>query len=93
MGFHEAVFNFIWYTVEFITDLCVIAYVAYTFKLIGPWKTKKDVPGTFDDTWSQTSSILTAAATVANKINSATADSSAAVAETAKVAAKAAAKK
>ena len=50
--------HFIWYSVEFSTYIAILAYVAYTFGLVNPFRMKKDVPATFNDTWKDTSYLI-----------------------------------
>ena len=69
--YKDTLFSFTWYSVEFITYICIIAYVFYTFKIIGPWKMKQNVSETGIDTWSQTSTLLSSAADIAQKFNKA----------------------
>ncbi len=59
----------IWYSVEFTTYLCIIAYTLFTFNIIGPFRLKKDVPATFDKTWSDTNKVISVAANFADKFS------------------------
>lgn len=68
-SWQEVLFLLIWYCTEYLCYISIIAYVGYTFGLIKPYKMKKDVPATFGDTWSQTSSFLTTAVDIAQKVN------------------------
>ncbi len=73
--YHEVIFNIIWYTVEFIVYLCIIAYVLDHFGLIkAGLKPKKDVSATFGNTWKDTTEMLTTAAELATKVRTAMAD-------------------
>lgn len=71
MSYHEVMFNFVWYTVEFACYISIIAYVLYTFKIIGPFKMKENVPETMNETWANTGQILASAADIAKKFNKA----------------------
>lgn len=68
-SYRDLLFLFIWYLVEFVYMLCVIAYVLYTFGAIKPIKPKEDVPATMDQTWSQTRAVLGNIASITGKVN------------------------
>ena len=71
MWFYEWLPTMIWYTVEFVCMLSIVAYVLFTFNIIGPIKFKNDVPATFNETWKSANSFLNTAATMANKLKKA----------------------
>ena len=52
------VFTAIWYTVEFTTYLCIIAYTAFTFGLLKPIKMKNDTPASINETWKSAEGFL-----------------------------------
>lgn len=68
-SYHHLLFLFIWYTVEFSCYLSIIAYVLYTFKFIGPFKMKENVPEAAAETWANTGQLLASAADIAKKFN------------------------
>lgn len=68
-------FTSIYYFVEFLTHLAVIAYVLYTFGAFTIPKPKSDVPASFSDTLKQTQSIIGTAASFAQQLRNASAPS------------------
>lgn len=66
-------FSSIYYFVEFLTHLAVIAYVLYTFGVFNIPKPKNDVPASFSDTLKQTQSIIGTAASFAQQLRTASA--------------------
>jgi len=71
MSFQEQLVGFIIGSADFICQLCIIAYVLYTFKIIGPVRMKNEVPSTLNDTWKNTGSFIANAADIANKLKTA----------------------
>jgi hypothetical protein len=70
--YQQTLFTFVWYTVEFIANLAVIYYVAFTVGLVKPPRlVKNDVPTAMNDTWSQTGSLLNNVVGIAKKVNTA----------------------
>lgn len=69
--YHEILFLFVWYSVELVFMLSVIAYVLYTFKWYNPAAIKEDVPATMNDTWSQTSTIVGNLAQITKQVSAA----------------------
>ena len=77
-GFREVIFNFLWYCVELIYMLSVIAYVGYTLDFPhGYWNRRRDtveatVPAAaVGDSWKNAGSFLQDAALVARSLKQA----------------------
>lgn len=73
--------NYIWYPVEFLTYIAIIAYVMYTFKWFEVKRPKSDVPASFGDTLKQTRDIIGTAAGFAQQLRAVTAPITAATAQ------------
>lgn len=72
MGFSEWLPSMIWYTVEFMCYISIIAYTLFTFGILKPIKFKSDVvPATFNQTWKDANSFLNTASSIATKVKKA----------------------
>jgi hypothetical protein len=60
-----------WYGVEFICYLCIIAYVLAYFGLIKSPKQTANVVENTNQTWAATGDLLSNAASIAKRVNSA----------------------
>ncbi len=70
--YQQTLFSFVWYTVEFIANIAVIYYVAYTVGWVKPPRlVRTDVPTAMNDTWSQTGNLLNNAVGIAQRLNTA----------------------
>jgi len=69
IGYYQSIGNFIYYSIQVVYMLAVIAYVGYTFGWVKQPKVKGDVTGQVNDTWSNAGNFLANAADVAKKVN------------------------
>jgi hypothetical protein len=68
-AFYYYIFTVLWYILIAVTCLCIIWYVLYTSKYIGPVKTKDDVIAEGEGTWGSMETILASGAQIVQRLN------------------------
>lgn len=58
----------VYYFIHLVYMIAVIVFIPYAMGFI-TWKVKGDVPGQMNQTWSQTSTLLTNAVDIVKKVN------------------------